>query len=73
MNQAFTVDYGWDKLISHQAYWNGEAVQIDFHLPLMRPAGSLMLPQLCFSNLRAVTITCLLPYDTWLLEDETKK
>ena len=76
MNQAFTVDNGWDKLISHQAYWNGEAVQYDFQIAANAPRWQLDAARsYALTKFRVGSYNNLspYPYDTWLLEDETKK
>lgn len=73
MNQAFTGDYGWDKLISHQAYWNGEVVQIDFHFAAEVPRWQLDAARsyaLTKFQVGSYNNLAPYPYDTQLLEDE---
>ena len=31
MNTVFKTDYGWNELLSHDTYWDGESVQIDYY------------------------------------------
>lgn len=76
MNTVFKTDYGWNELLSHDTYWDGESVQIDYYF-----SPNVDLWQIDAARSFSITkfylqdYNNLMPksYDLWLLEDEHYK
>lgn len=76
MNIVFNTDYGWEALLSHETYWDGESVQIDYYfnpnvdLWQIDAARSFSITKFYlgeYNNLMPKS------YDLWLLKDEHYK